>query len=78
MAKITLIRQPKYVGGRLPVGSAFAPPLESAVKQEMRRFNASRSFVIATCVAFALGVEEQPDYRKILPRRTNPKNVKSA
>lgn len=61
-----LLRQPFYRGGRLHVGSAFIPPLEQAVQKEMRRYNASRSFVIATCVAYALGVDDQADYRKIL------------
>lgn len=62
-----LQRQPRYEGGRLPAYSGFIPDLEDAVQKEMRRFKATRSFVIATCVSFALGVEEQPDYRK--PRK---------
>lgn len=57
-------RQPRYVGGRQPVTSGFIPDLEKAVRREMRKFNVSRSFVIATCVAYALGVEEQPDYAR--------------
>lgn len=57
--------QPRFVGGRIPAHSGFIPELEKAVQREMRRFGVSRSFVIATCVAFAMGVEDQPDYRKL-------------
>lgn len=60
--KIKMLRQPRYVGGRNPVNSAFIPPLEKAVLAEMSKYKASRSFVIATCVAVALGVTEQIDY----------------
>jgi hypothetical protein len=63
--KNKILRQPRYLGGRQPVNSAFIPDIEKAVEREMKRFNVSRSFVIATCVAFALGIDEQPDYRKI-------------
>lgn len=61
--------QPRYEGGRQHVGSAFIPDLERAVQKEMRIHGASRSFVIATCVAYALGVDEQVDYRKISAER---------
>lgn len=56
-------RQPPYKGGRQPAHSAFIPDLEKAVQQEMRTWGVTRSFVIATCVAFALKVEEQPNYK---------------
>ena len=63
--------QPRLEKGvkRKPVGSAFMERLELAVRAEMRRFGASRSFVIATAVAFALGVEEQADYRPAKVKR---------
>ena len=60
-----VLRQPPYNGGRTPVHSGFIPDLERAIEREMRRFNVTRSFVIATCCAYALGIEEQPDYHKI-------------
>lgn len=63
------LRQPYYKGGRQPVGSAFIPELERAVNREMTRFQASRSFVIATCVAFALGVDDQADYKRLLKEK---------
>lgn len=55
--------QPRTRGlKRLPVGSAFQKEVEAAVRREMRRFGVSRSFVIATATAWALGVKEQPRY----------------
>jgi hypothetical protein len=57
------MRQPPVKGGRQPVSSALLREVERAVRREMTRWNVSRSFVIATAVAHALGVEEQPDYR---------------
>lgn len=55
--------QPRLVGfSRRPVSSAFIDRLEKAVRAEMDRFGVSRSFVIATAVAHALGVNDQPDY----------------
>jgi hypothetical protein len=54
------------------VGSAFSPELERAIRQEQTRFHVSRSFVIATACAHALGVEEQPDYRPTSPRVARP------
>jgi hypothetical protein len=60
-----ILRQPRYRGGRIPVHSAFIPGLEQAIQREMARFGVSRSFVIATATAFALGVDDQPDYKKL-------------
>jgi hypothetical protein len=62
-------RQARIPGARrLPVHSAFASQLETAIQREMRRYKVSRSFVIASCCAYALGVEA-PDHR-IDPRTT--------
>jgi len=56
-------RQPRIVGQRrLPANTALAKLLEQAIQAEMEAYNASRSFVIASCCAFALGVDA-PDYR---------------
>ena len=60
-----ILKQPRYRGGRIPVHSAFIPDLEVAIRREMAIFGVSRSFVIATATAFALGVDEQPDYKKL-------------
>jgi hypothetical protein len=63
-----LTTQPRLVGERRqPVSSAFMAELERAVRREMARFHVSRSFVIATAVADALGVESQPHYAAFKP-----------
>lgn len=63
MSRRKLTTQPRLVGERRqPVSSAFMAELERAVRREMARFNVSRSFVIATAVAYALDVKEQPTY----------------
>lgn len=55
--------QPRVNSRRQPVSSsAFIAALEKAVAAEARRFNVSRSFVIATAVAECLGVDEQIPY----------------
>jgi hypothetical protein len=55
--------QPRVVGvRRLPVNSAFAKELETAIADEMVNYNVSRSWVIASCCAYALGIDV-PDYR---------------
>jgi hypothetical protein len=60
------LNQPRLVGvRRTPMGTAVISPLEDAIASEMRRYGVSRSFVIATCVAYALGVDEQADYAKV-------------
>ena len=59
-------RQKRIEGGRKQVSSAFAKKIEAAVAAEMKRFNASRSFVIATAVAHALDVNEFEDYKELV------------
>jgi hypothetical protein len=56
--------QPRVPGGRLPAGSALLPELERELRREAARFGVSRSFVIATALAWVLDVEAQPDYRR--------------
>ncbi len=70
--------QPRYGSPRLHVGSAFIPDLELAVEAEMRKYGVSRSFVIATAVAFALSIDEQPDYRKpTIVKKTKPSDYRN-
>lgn len=56
--------QPKTKEEKQQVGSRFVPKLEAAVEREMKRFKVSRSFVIAECVAFALGVKLDYSYKE--------------
>jgi hypothetical protein len=66
-------RQRRIVGGRVPVQSAFIGEIERAIEREMLRYQCSRSFVIATAVAFAFGIDEQEDYRPVSPRAPRPR-----
>lgn len=65
---MTVHRQRRVPGGRTPVQSAFIQEIERAIAREMTKYRCSRSFVIATAVAFAFGIEEQEDYRPVSPR----------
>jgi hypothetical protein len=56
-------RQKPVKGGRARVNSGFIKDVEHAVNRECVRYGVSRSFVIATCCAYALGVSEQEDYQ---------------
>lgn len=57
--------QPRIPGlRRQPVGTAFTPALKRAADREAARWGVARSFVLATAAAFALGVADQPDYRR--------------
>ena len=58
--------QPRRRGvSRLPVGTAVIDAIERKLEREMRRWNVSRSFVIATVLAYHFDVEEQADYRQV-------------
>jgi len=61
-------RQKPVKGGRMQVSTALIHDIERAVARETVKYNCSRSFVIATALAFAFGIEEQQDYRPKSPR----------
>jgi len=61
-------RQRPVKGGRMQVSTALISDIERAVAREMVKYDCSRSFVIATALAFAFGIEEQEDYRPKSPR----------
>jgi hypothetical protein len=58
-------------GGRVPAYSGLIPDLEYIIEREMRRYNVSRSFVIATSLALFFGIEEQENYKGKSPRGRN-------
>ena len=61
-----MITQPRIPGIlRLPKGSSLLPKLAKAVEKEAKRWDCSPSFVIATALGYALGVDEQADYKKV-------------
>lgn len=61
--------QPRIAGAsRIPSYSSLLPQLRRAVDAEARRFNVSRSFVIATALGDALGIDVE---RYDLPVKLN-------
>lgn len=50
-------------GGRIPAYTGLIKDIERVIESEMRRYGVSRSFVIATALAHAFGIEEQEDYK---------------
>ena len=66
--------QPRLKSGkRSPVGAAVIEAIEKRLRQEMRENKCSRSFVIATALAFTFNISEQEDYR--IPRKVRKTNV---
>lgn len=60
--------QPRTLGEqRIPMGTCVQAEIEDAIQDEMRHFGVSRSFVIANCCAYALGVtlSHRQNYRKL-------------
>lgn len=68
-------RQKPVKGGRMRVSTALIHDIERAVAREMVKYDCSRSFVIATALAFAFNIEEQEDYRPKSPRLNRSKIV---
>lgn len=62
MAKSTLRRQRPVKGGRDPLPACVIKDIKIEVERRARRFNVSKSFVIAVALAEAFGVEEQETY----------------
>ena len=54
-----LRRQKPLKGGRLPAHSALIPEIEQALENEMSRYHESRSFVIATALAYVFRIDQQ-------------------
>ena len=67
----TVRRQRPVKGGRIPASTGLIQDAENAVRAEMRQWNVSRSFVIATCVKFALNIEEQEDYHVVATKESH-------
>ena len=62
MSKIR--RQKPVKGGRLALPSCVIKDIYAAVDRDAKRFGVSRSFVIATALAEAMGVKIAEDYRE--------------
>ena len=63
MRKHTCYRQPPLKGGRDPLFSCVLPATRRAAIAKAQQFHVSPSWVVATILADALGVADQPDYR---------------
>jgi hypothetical protein len=61
--KRRLLRQPSVKGGRTPAYSGLIKSIEAAIQREVTKYGVTRSFVIATALAFVFDIEDQPDYR---------------
>jgi hypothetical protein len=57
-------------GGRRPAYTGMTQQIEKAVRDEMRMYKVSRSFVIANALAFTFKIEGQEDYHE----EPEPKN----
>lgn len=65
-----MLKQPRVAGGRSArVSAGLAAAIERALEREVARWDVSKAFVTATALAFALGVSEQPDYKRLRPVR---------
>jgi hypothetical protein len=68
-------RQARVVGGRQALPSCVVKEIWAAVDRDALRFNVSRSFVIATALAEAMGIALLEDYREPQRRRAKVVNV---
>lgn len=56
-------RQPSLKGGRDPLFSCVLPSIRQAAIDRARQYDVSPSWVVATILAKAFGIDEQVDYR---------------
>lgn len=57
-----MIIQRRVKGGRAALPASVLKSIWREVDRQARRFNVSRSFVIATALAHTFGIKEQDDY----------------
>jgi hypothetical protein len=58
-------RQRGFPGGRNFYSAGFIPELERAIERDMIRFNATRSFVIASGMGYIYNIDEQEHFDKL-------------
>jgi hypothetical protein len=68
-----IYRQRPIKGGRKQVSSGIEAQVEEVLEREMRRFKASRAFVISTALADYFGVEIIESYQDAGARRERKK-----
>ena len=57
--------QPPLKGGRDPLFSCVLPSIRAAAVKKAREFGVSPSWVVATILAKAFGIEEQVDFQTL-------------
>jgi len=55
--------QPPLKGGRDPLFSCVLPSIRAAAVRKAREYDVSPSWVVATILADAFGIDEQIDYK---------------
>ena len=65
-------RQRPVKGGRLPLPSCVLKEIRREVERLARTYNVSRSFVIATTLADAFGVQVEERYDEVDNRKRKP------
>lgn len=55
-------RQAPVKGGRLPIWGSLDPAIRKAIDEDAKRFNVSRSFVVNTACANAMGIKSAHYY----------------
>jgi hypothetical protein len=63
MAKRSYRRQPPLRGGRDPLFSCVLPSIRAAAVRVARQHDVSPSWVVATILAEALGIDDQISYK---------------
>lgn len=63
--KVGMRRQPPVKGGREHLTAGLLKEIQRAVKAVAREYNVSASWVVATILADALGIEEQISYKTL-------------
>jgi len=62
MSRIKYKRQKPVRGGRLPLPACVIKDIATEVTRLSRKFNVSKSFVIAVALADQFGIDEQEHY----------------
>lgn len=62
MSQFKIRRQRPIKGGRLPLPATVLKDIEYEVEKEANRHRVSKSWVIATILAYHFGIDEQVSY----------------
>lgn len=68
--KLRYHRQPSIPGGREPLPACVLKEISDEVDKLARRYKVSKSWVVATVLADAFNIKEQPSYLKVDARKS--------